>query len=271
MRLKGRVAIVTGGGSGIGQAVARAFDREGATVAVLDVNLAAAEKTVGGLRNGFAVPCDVAISSSVDAAFERVMEQCGGLDVLAHIAAAKGSQSEFDRLHERTRQQELELATHGRVMTALESTVNLTDDDWQRQIAIDLTGTFYCNRAALRVMAAQGSGSIINTASNTAITGWPGIAAYTAAKAGVIGFTKSVAREVVVQGIRVNVVAPGGVDTPMPSQSVADLKRAGASRLPIGRLARPNELADAYVYLASDESSYVVGETLNVNGGVHTI
>ena len=117
----------------------------------------------------------------------------------------------------------------------------------------------------------QGAGCIINTSSNTAITGWPGLAEYTAAKAGVIGFSRSVAQEVARQGIRVNVIAPGGVDTPMPSDDVADIKRSGAARGPLGRLANPSELADAYVYLASDESSYIVGETLNVNGGIHTL
>jgi 3-oxoacyl-[acyl-carrier protein] reductase len=271
LRLENRAAIVTGGGQGIGQAVARAFDREGAFVAVLDLNLDAAKLTVTGFLRGLAVHCDVSDSGSVDTAFAQVAREFSGLDILAHVAAVKSSTSEFARLRERSRRQAEELSAEGRIRTALESTVNLSDEEWQRQIAVDLTGTFYCTRAALRIMGPRGSGCIINTSSNTALTGWAGIAGYTAAKAGVIGFSKSVAQEVARQGIRVNVIAPGGVDTPMPSREVEDLKRSGAARGPLGRLAAPEELADAYVYLASDESSYVIGETLNVNGGIHTL
>lgn len=270
-RLHDRATIVTGGGQGIGQAVARAFDREGARVAVLDLNLDAARQTVAGFRRGLAVHCDVSVSRSVDAAFTQVASEFGGLDVLAHVAAVKSSHAEFARLRERSQRQAEELASTGGTSIALESTVNLTDDEWGRQISVDLTGTFYCTRAALRIMGPRGSGCIINTSSNTGLTGWPGIPAYTAAKAGVLGFSKSVAQEVARQGIRVNVIAPGGVDTPMPSRDVEELKRSGAARGPLGRLAEPRELADAYVYLASDESTYVIGETLNVNGGIHTL
>jgi len=270
VRLKGKKTIVTGGGQGIGEAVARAFDREGASVAILDIDVRAAKRIAAALRHGIAVECDISRSADVDAAFEHVQVAFGGLDVLAHVAAIKAI-DDLGRLLHVSRKQAEELEGSGQISTFLDSIVNMTDTAWQRQIDVDLTGTFYCNRAALRIMAAQRSGSIINTASNTAITGMAGVANYAAAKAGVLGFSRSVAQEVIRQGIRVNVVAPGGTDTPMPSEEVAVLKRQGARHQPIGRLGMPTELAAAYVFLASDESSFIVGETLNVNGGLHTL
>jgi 3-oxoacyl-[acyl-carrier protein] reductase len=271
MRLEGKVAAVTGGGQGIGEAVARAFDREGARVAILDIDLDAAQRTIATMRHGMAIWCDVGDSSSVDAAFDAVVGEFGTLDVLAHVAAVKASTEEFRRLRRWREQQAAERAAGGPVTATLEATVNMTDEQWERQIRVDLSGTFFCTRAALRIMGPKRSGTIITTSSNSAISGWAGIANYTAAKAGVLGFTRSVAQEVIGQGIRVNAIAPGGVDTPMPSAEVEALKRAGAASGPMGRLADPDELAAAYVFLASDESSYIVGETLNVNGGILTV
>lgn len=271
MRLRDKTAIVTGGGQGIGEGVARAYAAEGARVAILDINLPAAEAMAQAIGGGaFAVACDIADSGGVDAAFEQVMTRFERLDIVAHVAAIKPV-SNLGHLLAISSAQQRERDTTGSVSTFLDSVLNMDNETWQRQIDVDLTGTFYCNRAALRVMAPQRKGCIINTASNTAITGMVGIANYVAAKAGVLGFSRSLAREVISQGIRVNIVAPGGTDTPMPTAAVDKIKTEAAKRQPIGRLGSIAEMAAAYVFLASDESSFIVGETMNVNGGLHTL
>lgn len=271
MELDGKVALVTGGGRGIGAAVATAFAAAGAVVNVLDVRQDSAVEHAAELGDGIGFGCDISDSAQVDAAFASVAERFGHLDILANVAGISASMAHWERTSAANAAREEELRTTGRIETPLDATVQLTDAEWHQMIAVNLTGTFFCTRAALRLMAPRRSGVIINTASNTAITGWPGLPHYTAAKGGVISLTRSVAREVIDQGIRVNVVAPGGVRTPMMAEKPDGFNPGAITPIPIGRVAEPAELASVYVFLASDASSYMVGETVNVNGGVHTI
>jgi 3-oxoacyl-[acyl-carrier protein] reductase len=270
-RLSGKVAIVTGGGKGIGAAVAHRFAEEGARVAILDHDLESAEKACVGLPGARAYPCDVSSSAVVDACFARAAEELGGLDVLAHVAGVSPSRSHWEFVSERNNLRASEAAATGRPCTPLDATLATGDDEWARVMHTNLDGTFYCVRAALRLMTPQHRGSIITTASNSAVTGWAGIAHYAASKGGVLSFTRSVAREVIEQGIRVNCVAPGGVDTPMMRDKPSGFNPGNVAPPPIGRIATPDEIAAVFAFLASDDSSYLVGETVNANGGVHTI
>ena len=269
MRMDDRVVLVTGGGSGIGAAIARAFDAEGARVAVLDLAPDAAHRVAEGLARGLAVPCDVTDRAAVDAAVDEVARHWGGLDVLVNNAGAVGRE-EADRLTPKMEAQRAETAT-GHVTTALDAALDLTDDQWRRMLASHLDGTFYCTRAALRVMSPAGSGVIVNMASICGLIGCAGAPHYSAAKAGVLGFTRAVAKDVIRRGIRVNAVAPGYVDTPFLDVQTPAFRAAQALAKPIGRLGTPAEVAAAVVFLASDDASFFVGETLSPNGGLVTI
>jgi 3-oxoacyl-[acyl-carrier protein] reductase len=268
--MEDRVVLVTGGGSGIGAAIARSFDAEGARVAVLDLDPDAAHRIADELAQGLAVPCDVTDRAAVDTAVDDVARHWGGrLDVLVNNAGAVGRE-EADRLTPRMEAQRAETAT-GRVTTALDAALDLTDDQWRRMLASHLDGTFYCTRAALRVMSPAGSGVIVNMASICGLVGCAGAPHYSAAKAGVLGFTRAVAKDVIRRGIRVNAVAPGYVDTPFLDVQTPAFRAAQALAKPIGRLGTPAEVAAAVVFLASDDASFFVGETLSPNGGLVTI
>ncbi len=272
MSLAGKLAAVTGGGSGIGRAICRRFAEEGATVAVLDVRLAAAQATVDELGAGLALQADVSDSAAVDAAFEQIERDLGTLDVLVNNAGASGA-AHIERVVPLVQIQRDEAAA-GRVVTPLDALVRLSDEEWRRMLAIHLDGTFYCSRAAVRAMAPRGSGTIVNMASVCGIEGCAGHPHYSAAKAAILGFTRSCAKELIVQGIRMNALAPGFVDTSVRTNDGADAvdanRRFMAASTPAGRLGTPAEIAAAAAFLASDESAYFVGATLSPNGGLVT-
>ncbi len=268
MKLKGKVALVTGGGSGIGEAICRSFSEEGAQVAVLDVNRQAAELTAK-LVDGVALVADVADSAAVDAAIADLESRLGPLDLLVNNAGILG-RSEVERLTPRFEQQIAESATGG-ITTPLEMTTSLTDEEWRRMLSVHLDGTFYCTRAALRSMTVRGAGVIINVASICGIEGCTGAPHYSAAKAGILGFTRAVAKEVIVQGVRVNAIAPGYIDTPMVGQLSETIRAATVLQTPSGRLGLPAEIASLAVYLASDDAAFFVGATLSPNGGYVTV
>jgi 3-oxoacyl-[acyl-carrier protein] reductase len=161
-------------------------------------------------------------------------------------------------------------ALSGRVQTPLDALVRLTDDEWRRLLAVHLDGTFFCTRAAARLMAPRGSGVIVNMASVCGIEGCTGHPHYSAAKAGILGFTRAVAKELIVEGVRVNAVAPGHVDTGTLKDTLDESRRVIANRTPAGRLARPEEIAATVAFLASDDAAYYVGATLGPNGGLVT-
>ena len=269
MRFDGKVAAVTGGGAGIGEAICRRLAAEGATVAVLDISKATAQQTVDRIGAGIALEVDVSDSALVAAAVERIELDLGPLEIFVNNAGAVGLEH-VERVAEPLERQRQEVAADGRARTPLEALVRLTDEEWRSLLSVHLDGTFYCTRAAARVMAPRGSGAIVNMASICGIEGCTGHPHYSAAKAGILGFTRSVAKELIVQGIRVNAVAPGFIDTSRLKSSLGRRRQAELARTPAGRLGTPEEIAAAVAFLASADGAYFVGATLSPNGGLVT-
>jgi 3-oxoacyl-[acyl-carrier protein] reductase len=269
MTLDGKVAVVTGGGSGIGEAICVALAEQGARLAVVDIDRDAAELTAGLVSESVAIEADVADSAAVERALAQTEATLGPLDILVNNAGIAG-RAELDRIAPRIEQQ-FAAATTGATPPPLEATVQLTDEEWRRMLSVHLDGTFYCTRAALRTMAPRGAGVIINIASICGIEGCMGAPHYSAAKAGILGFTRAVAKEVISQGVRVNAIAPGYIDTPMLSHSSDVMRQAVLMQTPLGRLGTPQEIAALAVYLAGDQAAFFVGATLSPNGGYVTV
>ena len=269
-----KVVVVTGASraGGIGLAMAERFATGGFDVIVSDIGrplesfpdyrvpppdaLAIAAERVDDFGPGTAIAhaCDVTSAEQVDALVERAVDEFGRLDVMVNNAG---------------------------ISLGLRPVTELTDDEWQRNIDVMATGTFYGTRAAAKRMTAAGSGSIINMASQAGKTGWPLLSAYSAAKFAIVGFTQAVARELGPAGVRVNAICPGTVDTPLldlPGGPIdAFTRRSGLTRdearakqqklIPLRRFATPHDIAEAAWYLASDAASFITGEALNVTGG----
>lgn len=270
MSLEGKVAVVTGGGSGIGEASCVRLADDGARVAVLDIDADAAALTAKLAGGGLAVNADVTDSAAVDAALEAVEKDLGPVDVWVNNAGISGG-AHSDRVNPRAERQLAELA-EGEVRTPLEALTRMTDEEWRRMLSVHLDGTFYGTRAAARSMAERGGGSIVNVASICGIEGCTGHPHYSAAKGGILAFTRTVAKELIVQGVRVNAVAPGFVDTQLVSGSLTEpLVGAVLMGTPQGRLGRPEEVAAAIAFLAGGDSSFFVGETVSFSGGFVTV
>ena len=268
MTLEGKVAAVTGGGAGIGAAICRRLAAEGATVAALDVDVEAAQRTIDAIGAGMALAADVSDSAAVDEAMVTLERELGSLDILVNNAGAVGLAhvQRVSPLLDRQREE----AAAGRVTTPLDALVRLTDDEWRALLAVHLDGTFYCSRAAARSMARRGAGVIVNMASICGLEGCTGHPHYSAAKAGILGLTKSIAKELIVQGIRVNAVAPGFIDTSRLKSALDAGRQAQVARTPAGRLGTPEEVAATVAFLASDDAAFYVGATLGPNGGLVT-
>lgn len=245
--LKGKVALVTGASRGIGRAVAVELARGGASVALNYAgNEAAANEALGlvqaaGAPKAILLKFDVADPAACTAAVERVVAELGALNVLVNNAGIA-----IDQL-----------------------LMRLKDEDWNRQLAVNLTGSFNLMRAVARPMMKAKGGSIVNLTSVVGEMGNAGQAAYSATKAGLEGLTKSVARELASRNVRVNAVAPGFIDTDMTSALPEAAKTKMLEMIPLARLGSAQDVAHAVAYLASDLSSYVTGETLRVNGGMY--
>lgn len=267
--IDGKVAAVTGGGAGIGEAICRRLAADGAKVAVLDISLDPAQRTVDGFGGGLALEVDVSDSAQVDAAIETIELELGPLEIFVNNAGATGL-DHVRRVTPLLERQREEIATHGRAATPLEALVRLTDEEWRSLLSVHLDGTFYGTRAAARAMAPRGSGAIVNMASICGLEGCTGHPHYSAAKAGILGFTRSAAKELIVQGIRINAVAPGFVDTRRLRSSLGSGRQAELARTPAGRLGTPEEIAAAVAFLASEDAAYFVGATLSPNGGLLT-
>jgi 3-oxoacyl-[acyl-carrier protein] reductase len=269
MRLKGRVAIVTGGGSGIGEAICRRFDEEGARVAVLDIRGDAAALTAGLLEHEtMPLEVDVTDSAQVDRAFAQVVERFGRLDILvnnAGIAGGEESVRNAERFAQRLRE-----AAEGEVKTPLEATVHITDEQFRAMMETHVFGAFYCIRAAIPYMVARGRGSIVNVGSRCGQEGCVVTPHYSAAKGALHALTRVVAQDLMPQGVRVNGIAPGFVDTPINTFLPQPAIDVAIAATPAGRMGLPDEVADAAVFLASDESSFFVGQMLAPNGGLNT-
>jgi len=245
LKLAGKVALVTGGAQGIGKAVALLLARNGADIVVSDINLEKAEETAKEVqtlgRKALATKVDVATLGDVEKMVEAVLAQFGKVDILVNNAGIAR-----DKL-----------------------ILRMTEEDWDAVLNINLKGTFNCTKAVIRHMSKQRSGKIVNIASVVGEMGNAGQGNYAASKAGVIGFTKTIAREFAQRGINVNAIAPGYIETPMtdalPDKAKEELKRL----IPMDRLGKPEDVAEAVLFLVSEASSYITGHVLNVNGGIY--
>lgn len=249
-RFEGKTVIVTGGGGGIGGATCRRFGKEGARVAVLDLNLDAAEKVAAAIRaeggQAAAIRCDITDRASVDAAVAATEAQLGPVDVLVNNAG-------WDVFKPFTKTEPAQ---------------------WDKLIAINLTGALHLHHAVLPGMAARKRGRIVNIASDAARVGSSGEAVYAACKGGLVAFSKTIAREHARHGITVNVVCPGPTDTALFADykegagNPEKLMEAFTRSIPLGRIGQPDDLPGAIVFFASDDAGFITGQVLSVSGGL---
>lgn len=243
-RLENRIAVITGSARGIGFAIASAFAREGALAVIIDISQDAVDAAVGKITDednraiGFAA--DVTDSSSVDFAISEVMSQFGRIDILVNNAG----------------------------ITRDTLIMKMSEQDWQDVINVNLKGTFICTQKVCRPMMKQREGVIINISSVIGITGNPGQANYAASKGGVIAFTKSAAKEFASRNIRVNAVAPGFIQTEMTSSLPETVVNDYLESIPLKKAGTAADVAKVCIFLASEDASYITGQTINVDGGL---
>ncbi|MDB0048415.1 3-oxoacyl-ACP reductase FabG [Alphaproteobacteria bacterium] len=267
-RLKNKVALITGGAKGLGASIAHHFFNEGAKIILCDINLDEALKTAKKL-NGTAYYMDVSNSKNVQDVFIEIQSKFKQLDILVNNAGINGFEKRQDLLDERIKINNLqskEFSETGKIESHFDVTVNMTDEEWMNMISVHLNGTFFCTREALKIMNDMNKGSIINMGSVLGTTGGPSSPHYSAAKAAILGFTRSTARELASRNIRVNAIAPGYIDTDMTS-SLGDVKKLVKSGTPMKRFGDAEDISWAAVYLASEEAKFVTGQTLSPNGG----
>ena len=267
MRLKDRLALITGAGSGIGRAVAELFANEGARILINDIDEDAANKTVAELGSGMSLVADVADSDQVHEMFELIARDAGGLHVLVNNAGiGETAGMDTDEMNRKIESRITETMSGQGIQTHLDVTRDLPDEDWDRMLRVHLYGTFHCTREALKLM--ERGGSIVNMSSVAGLQGLGGVPHYSAAKAGILGFTRAVAQEVGSRGIRVNAICPGFIETPMTDAVSPVLRMLAIGQTPLGRIGTPREVAQTALFLASDESSFITGQWLSPNGGL---
>lgn len=244
MSLVGKAAVVTGAAQGIGRAIALALAKEGADIVVSDINLEKAKETARELetlgRKTLAIQTNVAKGEDVENLAKTAIDTFGKVDILVNNAG----------------------------ITRDNLLMRMKDEEWEQVIEVNLKGTFYCTRAFLRPMLKQKGGRIVNITSIVGVMGNAGQANYSASKAGVIGFTKTMAREVASRNITVNAVAPGFIDTDMTRALSEEVRKNLQNQIPLGRLGTPEDIAEAVSFLVSDAASYITGQILHVNGGM---
>lgn len=245
MSLTGKIAVVTGGAQGIGQAIATTLAQEGADVVVADLDANRCEETVARVRQlgrkAMAVSVNVGDWDQVKGMINHVQKDWERIDILVNNAG---------------------ITRDGLLL-------RMKEEDWQSVLQVNLTGTFFCVKAVLPMMSRQRSGRIVNIASIVGAIGNIGQANYAASKAAVIGLTKTVAREYASRNITVNAVAPGFIDTAMTQDLSVETKEALLKQIPLKRLGQPSDIADAVSFLCSEKAGYITGHVLHVNGGMH--
>jgi len=244
MRLEGKVALITGGARGIGQAIAMAFAAEGADIVVADVNMEIAQKTASEIealgRKALALEMDVTNYEKVEEGINKILDKFGKVDILVNNAG----------------------------ITKDNLLLRMSQMEWDAVINVNLKGTFNCIRAVSRPMVKQRSGRIISIASIIGLMGNPGQANYAASKAGIIALTKTVAKELASRNINANAVAPGFIQTEMTAKLPEELKKKMLEAIPLGKLGTPQDIAKVCLFLASEESSYITGQVITVDGGM---
>ncbi len=245
MQLEGKRALITGAAQGIGKSIALLLAKEGADVAISDINLELARETAAEVeslgRKAIAVQGNVADGTSVDDMMAKTVEGLGGIDILVNNAG----------------------------ITRDTLILRMKEEDWDAVLNVNLKGTFNCTKAAVRHMAKQRSGKIINIASIVGLMGNVGQANYSASKAGVIGLTKTTAREVAARGVNVNAVAPGFIATAMTDAIPEKAKDELTAQIPMGKLGSVEDVAQAVLFLAAPASDYITGQVISVNGGMY--
>ncbi|HRI38315.1 MAG TPA: 3-oxoacyl-[acyl-carrier-protein] reductase [Nitrospira sp.] len=244
MSLQGRTAIVTGAAQGIGRAIAEALAQAGADIAVADLDPSRSAETVGAVekigRKALNLKVNVADTGETKSMVEQVLKAWGKVDILVNNAG---------------------ITRDGLLL-------RMKDEDWNLVLQINLNGTFNCTKAVLQPMTKQRYGRIVNIASIVGVIGNAGQANYSASKAAVIGFTKTVGREYASRNVTVNAVAPGFIDTAMTHGLSTDVKDTLLKQIPLGRLGTPADIAAAVRFLVSEEAAYITGHVLHVNGGM---
>jgi 3-oxoacyl-[acyl-carrier protein] reductase len=243
MNLTGKIALVTGSGRGIGKAIALKLSEAGATVVINDVSDSAettAQEIKNSGKNSLFIKGSVSSSPEVNSMIDKIVASCGRLDILVNNAG----------------------------ITRDQLTLRMSDEEWDAVLEVNLKGVFVCTRAALKYMMKQRFGRIINISSISGIIGNPGQVNYCAAKAGIIGLTKTVSREMASRGITINAIAPGYIETEMTQKLPDKIKEEAQKRIPAGYFGTPQDIAEAVAFMASDEARYITGQVLCVDGGL---
>ncbi len=245
MKLKDKNAFITGAAQGIGKSIAIGMAKEGANIAVVDTNIEKADTTAQEIKalgvKSLAIRLDVSKQNEVVSAFETFIKEFGRLDILVNNA--------------------------GITKDAL--VLRMKDEDWDAVLDINLKGTFLCSKEAIRLMAKQQYGKIISISSVVAFTGNPGQANYSASKAGIVGLTKTIAKEYATRGIRANAVAPGFIQTAMTDAIPEKIREEMKKSIPLGHFGTPENVANAVIFLASKEADYITGQVFHINGGMY--
>lgn len=245
MRLEGKNALITGAAQGIGKSIALGMAKEGANVAISDVNIENAENTAREIRSlgvkSISLKLDVSNQENVINAFSRFTEELGPIDILVNNAG----------------------------ITKDTLILRMKEADWDAVLGVNLKGSFLCSREAVKKMSKQRYGKIINISSVVAFMGNPGQANYSASKAGLIGLTKTIAKEYANRGIRANAIAPGFIQTAMTDILSDEVKNEMKRAIPLGEFGSPEDVTSAAVFLASNESDYISGQVIHVNGGMY--
>ncbi len=245
MRLEGKNALITGAAQGIGKSIALGMAKEGANVAIADVNIESAQNTSQEVRatgvKSIAIKLDVSNQENVINAFKTITGEFGSLDILINNAG---------------------ITRDGVIL-------RMKEEDWDAVLNINLKGSFLCSKEAIKIMSKQRSGKIISISSVVAFMGNPGQANYSSSKAGLIGLTKTIAKEYASRGIRANAVAPGFIQTAMTDVLSDEVKDEMKKAIPLGQFGTPEDVTNAVIFLASKEADYITGQVIHVNGGMY--
>ncbi len=245
MELEGQIALVTGGGQGIGRAISLALAKDGADVIIFELNSEKTEEVSKDIyslgRKTLSVTVDVSNAEEVEDGFRKAIESFGRIDILVNNA--------------------------GITKDAL--IVRMKDEDWDKVLEVNLKGAFLCTRSAVKTMSKQRYGRIINISSVVAFMGNPGQVNYVASKAGILGLTKTVAKEYATRGITVNAIAPGFIQTAMTDALPEQVKETMLKEIPLGKFGSPDDVARAVRFLALKDSGYITGQVIHVNGGMY--